>query len=363
MKRLEFNEVLKAMNIDKKITSIMGDSGMIEVVHSWEEITLNFAGTSYAVIKGKIPSEVVKAIYEQYPNNPYRINSSLGENVGNHNDVSIGDEYIQLCHVYTKEGLLALLTGIKDYYARKKGIRITQVQILDELMPSICSEMLKQVDPSVSIYEWMQGDEENRQSFLKTLIANDHTPFKHILRNAIDEFDKAVNPYLNKDIELDDISNYIKRVRITADTCAPKEKNRKDYATLQITDLTTKNKVCYERHSDGFLFALQYYLDNGQLLTISHSFSNSSVKEEDGEMISIKYLNFRNPTNQDINLKYNITREIIQANHSSIEDSTINYKQLIYNELLKATNYAASVTIQNMKQKSPQKQMLPDSNK
>jgi len=80
-------------------------------------------------------------------------------------------------------------------------------------------------------------------------------------------------------------------------------------------------------------------------------------------MISIKYLNFRNPTNQDINLKYNITREIIQANHSSIEDSTINYKQLIYNELLKATNYAASVTIQNMKQKSQQKQMLPDSNK
>ena len=393
MNRLEFNEVMKAVGINNPLSTTNGSNGTSEQVHYWQNIAIYFGGSYYAVIKGKVPLEVANIIYEKYPNNPYKIrvdggcsdwipikhatDEKLEQDIRKYIDQNLSEneyktarrnflrrknknKYVCTYHIDTKEGLVILLTEMKDYFARKKRIRETEVQRFDELMVTINAEILKKVKPSISTYEWMQADEENNEIFSQTVSSGTKTSFGKEFRKAIDEFDKVVNPFINEDIELDEIGNYLQKVNISANTYDSVDlKTRKDCCEVVITDLETQNKVLYRRNPDGFLYQLQYTFEKNRYLVVSHYYSTAGSDENDkGEVITIDYYGDNVP--QEIDIRYNLTKGVAGKTYGERTPITLEQKEFVYDELLKAIGMASSITIDNMKKKGYSKQLIPN---
>ena len=335
MNRLEFNEVMKAVKIP---------------LQSWNDFQIYFGDTFYAVVKGSVPSEVAEIIYKKYPGNPYgiRINGGwIGLNPAEH--------IVNLYHIDTKEGLLIFITEMKDYFARQNRLKEKEVKKLNELMVLVNSEILKKINPTISTYEWMQEDEENREIFYRSLSIE--TPFEKEFRRVIDMFDQTVNPFINKDIELDEITNYIQKVNISGSTyCSENGKKRNNCCHMDIHDLETKNCVSYNRSQSGFLYYVQYKTEEGQFLEVSHFYSANSKDENDnGEIISLKY--FGDNVKQKTDIRYNITKGIAGPTYGEKIPITNEQKRFFYLKLLEAIHLASSITIDNMAKKGPSKQI------
>lgn len=345
MNRLEFNEVMKELGINKPLAMATGKYGTKESVYYWQDIAICFSGSYYAVIKGQIPLEVANIIYKKYPNNPYEIRVNGGCSDWMPSKWST-NKFINLYHIDTKEGLVILLTEMKDYWARKEGKKETAVQRFPELMTSINSEILKKVNPYITTYEWMQEDNKNKKLFWQTFARENQTPLGRLLRKAIDRFDKTVNPFINDDIVLEEMETYLKKVEIIANV---KDADRKDCCKVDIIDLETKNKVNFCRYPESFFYQLQYKLEENNYFIVLHYYSTI----DEGEIIEIIHYNM--PHKMDI--KYNLTKGVIGTTYGEKKPITSEQKEYIYNELLKANILASSITINNMQKKDYSKEL------
>lgn len=388
MNRLEFNEVLKTLGINNHLVNTSGRYGSSEAVHFWNNIAIYFGGSYYTVIRGKVPLEVANIIYEKYPNNPYGIRIDGGcsdyipiehatddqykKEIQEHIDQHLGaDEYIARCkksrrdmlrrknenkyietyHIDSKEGLIILLTELKDYYARKQGLCETEVQRYDEIISTISAEILKKVNPSITTYDWMGADEEYGESFLNIIARDKHTPFGHAFREIVDQFDRTINPYINEDIELDSIDNYLQKVNISANTYNEEDgKYRKNCCGMTIKAKDGESEVRYYRRPNGFSYQLIYVLGPKEYLTVLHYFTDKGDKESDkGEHIYINY--FGENSKQEIDLRYNITQGLSGETYKEKTPITPEQMTFVYDELVKAIGLASTITIDNMKKK------------
>lgn len=249
---------------------------------------------------------------------------------------------------------------IKAYFARQKELNETEVQNSDELVGTINLEILKKINPIITNYEWMQSDEENRDIFNETLLKCSQNTFGKMFRKAIDDFDKAINPFIDKAIKLDDITNCPLNIKIDVNSYDSKNgKFKEDCCEMHITDLTTKNEVNYYRNPDGFSYQLMYNLGDNQYLCVLHYFSGKENCESDkGEIVAIDY--FGDNMEQKIDIRFNITNCKVGKTYGDKVNATPEQIAFIYDELLKATDYASSITIENMKEKGKLKQLLPN---
>lgn len=391
MNRLEFNEVLRSVGINNSPLTTTVKCGF-EEVRFWHNIAIYFGSSDCAIVKGKVPLEVANIIYQKYPNNPYEIRVNGGRSDLEPNEHAIDDkyktdiqeymdqslddyEYLEKCkkarknllrrinenkyidtyHIDTKEGLVILLLEMKDYFARKQGLVETEVQKFNELMATINSRILQKVNPYISTYQWMQTDQENSESFLKTVEVTTKTPFGKEFRNVIDKFDSVINPFINMDVDLDDAINYLSKVNISANTYnIEQETYRENCCELHITEISSKNKVSYYRRHNGFSYQLTYTLGDQQYLEVLHYYSTSGEHKDRGEGIYINYFGDNIP--QEIDVRYNIPQGVVGKTCGERIPITLEQKEWIYEELLKAINLASSVTIENMKKRGYSKQ-------
>ena len=396
MNRLEFDEVMKAVDINNPLSTTEGRYGTREDVHYWNNLAIWFGGSYYAIVHGRIPLEVANIIYQKYPDNTYDIRVYGGCKDWNPNKWATddkyekeiheyleedldADEYISKCkkakrnlerrknkdykylasyHIDSKEGLLIFLTEMKDYFLRKNNLPETEVEKYDELIAKITSEILKKVNPSISAYDWMQDDKENKYIYNSSVERDNKTKMGQLFRDAILDFDKAVNPFLDDDVELDEISNYLKNVKIDANTYNSENgKYRPGCCSLIITDTSTGNITTYHRSPDGFSFQLSYKLGEEKYLYVSHYYSTSGNYESDkGEEIAIDYLG--DNVENEIDIRFNITNGKAGATYKDKTHATPEQIAFVYDELLKATSYASSITVENMKKKANTKQLV-----
>ena len=358
MNRLEFNEVMKAADINNPLSTTKGRNGTSEEVHYWNNLSIWFGGSYYAIVNGRIPLEVANIIYEKYPENQYNIRVDGGCAYWNPIDWATDDKYLKTYHIDSKEGLLIFLTEMKDYFLRKNNLPETEVKKYDELIAKVNFEVLKKVNPAISAYDWMQGDEENKNNYNSSIERDNKTNEGQLFREAVLDFDKAINPFLNDDIELDEIGNYLKNVQIDADSYNSEHgKYRQECCSLVIVDRSTGNKTIYYRSPDGFSFQLFYKLGEKNYLQVLHYFSNSGNFESDkGEAVAIYYRG-DNAENK-IDIRLNITNGKAGATNVDKIPATPEQIAFVYDELLKATGYASSITIENMRRKKNSKQLV-----
>ena len=359
MNRLEFNEVMQAVGINNPLSTTIGGSGEIEQVHYWNNLAIYFGGSYYTVVNGQIPLEVANIIYEKYPNNPYGIRVDGGCNDWIPSRHANDKNYLYSYHIDTKEGLLIFLLEMKDYDLRKNNLPETEVKKYDELIANITSEILKKVNPYISAYDWMQDDEENKSNYNSSVERDNKTKLGQIFREAVSNFDKAINPFLNNDVEFDEISNYLKNVRIDANSY--NTENRKDCCRLEITDNSTENTTAYYRDPDGFSFRLHYKLDEENYLDVIHYYyTRGNSDSYNGEIVSIHY--WGKNAKDEIDIKLNITNGKIGATHGDKISATPEQIAFVYDELLKATDYASSITIEKMKKEANARQLVSNNN-
>lgn len=397
MNRLEFNEILKTLGINNHLINTTGRYGSSEAVHFWNNIAIYFGGSYYTVIRGKVPLEVANIIYEKYPNNPHEIRIDGGcsdyipiehatddqykKEIQEHIEQHLGaDEYLARCkksrrnmlrrnnenkyietyHIDSKEGLIILLTELKDYYARKQGLRETEVQRYDEIISTISAEILKKVNPSITTYDWMGADEQYGENFLNTIARDKQTPFGHAFREIVDQFDRTINPYINEDIELDSINNYLQKINISANTYNEEDgEYRKNCCRMTIKAKDGESEVRYYRSPNGFSYQLRYVLGPKEYLTVLHYFDNKGDKESDkGEHIYINY--FGENSKQEIDLRYNITQGLSGETYKDKTPITPEQMTFVYDELVKAIELASTITIDNMQKKGYSKKLVSD---
>ena len=349
MNRFEFNIVMETVGIDNPLSTTEGSKGTREDVHYWNDLAIWYGGRNYTIVHGKIPLEVANIIYEKYPENPYGIRVEGGCDDWNPSDWSTGG-YLKGYHIDSKEGLLIFLTEMKDYFLRKNDLPETEVKRYDELIAKVSSEILKKVNPSISAYDWMQGDEENKDNYNASIERDKKTEIGRLFRKAIFDFDKAVNPFLDESIELDDIHNYIGKVNIRGNTFYSRNKKYRKGSCLELSNPETGNSTFYQRADDGFSFELSYVLGDEQYLDVYHTFiTNGNYESDNGEVIYIRYhgANIKNKTK----LEFNITNGTVREMYKDKVPANMEQICYVYDELLKATKLASEITTEKMKKK------------
>ena len=377
MNRLEFNEVLKEFDIDNSLIDTTGGYNSNEESHFWDNTSIYFSDSYYAIVKGKIPFEVDKIISEKYQKEQYGIRpvgsnnscnqvqfsdaNSLGIPEESKNDASkkeVKNTYIETYHIDSKEGLIILLTELKDYYAKKLGLPETEVQRYNEILSTINARILMKINPTITTYDWMGEDEQYCEKFLDTIVRDHNTPFEHEFREIIDQFDKTINPYINEDIELDSIENYSQKLDISASSYnSLAGMYRENCCTMVIKAKDGTGKARYYRKPHGFTYHLMYTFGPQEYLDVLHYFTTIGDKETDiGEHIYISYSGEN--SKQKIDLRYNITKGLSGETYKDKTPITTEQKVFVYNELVKATNLASRITIDNMQKKGIQKKLV-----
>ena len=366
--------------LDAFITSIEYN-GKREKAYLWQNLIIHFGGTNYAVVYGKNPLEVAKTIYEKYPENHYGIRVNGGCNdlnpadqavdhkyqedaqklgyewaEGNISDAEfrlklkaarnelegrpIDNKYIEYYHIDTKEGLLIFLTEMKDYFSRKNNLPETEVEKYDELLATVTSEMLSDVNPSISASEWMQTfDDKNKGIYNATISRYNENQYGHDFTKAIKDFDEAVNPFSRKDIETKEPSDYLKNVTITAYG----DKSKKGCCDLTIKDIETGNVATYLRKADGFCFGLQYKTVEGNTLSIRHYFLTPDGNASwPGEVVSVCI--YDDKFKKITNIKINISQEEVTINSDKPVASDLKISNFIKECLEEASEYALQIT-------------------
>ena len=269
---------------------------------------------------------------------------------------NLDDKYIKTYHIDSKEGLLIFLIEMKNYYLRKNKLPETEVKKYDELIAKVSFIVLEKINPAISAYDWMQGGVKNRNIYNAALERDKKSEIGKMFRNALLNFDKAVNSFLNDSIEFDDMENYLNKLKITGDVYDYSDgEYREGCCYLKISN----PEICsttYYRNLNGFTFKLMYKLGDNQYFNVLHYFSQTGNFESDkGKVIAIDYSGSN--TISKIDIRYNITNGKAGENYKEKTTATQEQISFVYNELLRATKYASSITIENMKKKTNNKQL------
>ena len=380
MNRFEFKKIMKTIELPGAIKIYIEHNGKKEKAHLWENLIIHFGGTDYAVVHGKIPLKVAKTISEKYPDNHYGIRvdgdrndlkpadraldykyqtaaEELGDEWGEGNlsrdefhlklgaarneleGRPIDNKYIECYHIDTKEGLLIFLTEMKDYFSRKNNLPETEVEKYDELLATVTSEILSDVNPSISASEWMKTfDDENKEIYNATASRYDESQYGRTLTKAIKDFDEAVNPFSRKDIKTKEPSDYLKNVTITAYV----DKSKKGCCDLTMA-IETGKEATYSREADGFSFELQYKTVEGNNLRIRHYFSTPDRNASwPGEVVSVCIYDDKFKKITDI--KLNISQEEVTINSDKPVASDLKISNFIMECLEEASEYALQIT-------------------
>lgn len=348
MKKIEYEKIIEILK--PKETDLITESKKNFLTN----ITINFNDNYYVTIKGKIPLDLANILYQKYKNQNYGIRIIGKHPQSNPDDYFKEDEnqdkYIEGYEIEKKEGLIIFLLELKNYYTKKNNLLELENKTINKIIALITSELIKESSLSISTYQWMSEDSINRTDFYETVGRTQIKTADQIFRKTIEEFDKTINPYAsNLSIqELEKIETYLNNLDVNITLYnATGGIERPNCVTLNISDKKTNNHVAHYRNPDGFSYQLHYKIEEEQYLSIIHNYQTTHCKESDkGETIEIHY--FGDDLTKNFNIKYNITKNLIQTNFKETKKITEEQKKFILEELKKAIEYAQTITINNM---------------
>lgn len=392
MNRIEFEKTMEVLEYDDVVVSTTGATKELENVHLLRDCVAYYSGDGYAYISGRIPLEFANIIWEKYgddedieintypSNNPVpevhavdevyereirKIfkqvpNSEKREELCRQAEERLKErdsknKYITQYTISSTDALVTFLTEMKDYYAAKEGVFSDEVRNHDEYIAEIFAEVLKKINPGLSIEEWMKKCERDVSLYYKTLSNTSSNSFGRKLRSSLNKFDKIVNAYQDEEFELADIHSYIQNVDIYGTVFYDSEKGRGNCARIIITDKNTKNNVIYYREADGFSYQVNYKDEDGVFI-LCHYFrprvnvmdeNNHIFSEEEGEVVYL--YKESSDGKEECDVRYNITKNTIEDSVNKTHGfATKKQKAFVYEQLQTAIDLASNITHNNM---------------
>lgn len=369
MNRLEFKNIIKSVLTSNYLVSTNDNYYLnLEETYCFNALQINFSGSYYAVVKGRIPLKIMNELYNdgivdcssvrfgEYGTgdpNEYAIDDiykrDIRDIVDNFKDVTGGLEryqkakerllkrkenrkYVEVLYIEDKEVLMMLLLKMRNYYNRDKSQQLNEKKEYESLISNFKVNIDTQEDVGAAVYlEDLEVDNE--------LIRDNIFTWMCMIKRVVSNFDKVVNPYINDEVELDDILNYMYKVDIT--------KNCSDTSNeMHITDRVHGNRVSYYNCGNITSYELNYLCLDGDLMTVTHTqtgyreFGQKKINEQ----LKITY----NNSNRNFNVRIDLTNGQAVLGNLEVKLST-RLLRLIYEEMLNAIEYASEVTINNMK--------------
>lgn len=331
MNRFEFKEVLKQEGIRDTYSFTEGRYGEHEDVYYWKDLVIYFSGSYYTVVKGRIPKEVARKIYElDLLGDEYSIRFQGAER-----GRKIDDNHIYY-HIDTFEGLLLFLEVYKNYLEDY----IDRPIDLDSMVADIKKNLLKLSKANISNDEWV--NKHNRFSDIyNSSVETNGNELLQLLRDKINEYDKTVNPFLNEDI--DEITN-------TYDLS--KMKLSVDYVTnecdLKITSEENKTENHFYRTNDGFHFNTSFIAENGDRYSCYHYFDKTVEGNCTGEIIKVSK-DCRDNERVSYTFTYNITNGTFEFTDGHKIPAILEVVSQIIDELNRYINKAKSAYSDSIK--------------
>jgi len=339
MTRLEFEQVLEVFKIDSTIVD-----GCKEYTYHNHEIMYD---DGYIFIS----------------NFPDEIKCNLCNNYSNEFDKVV--DFANNGFILSKEVLAIILFEIKKNYSDE---HINEPFELLDYIISIDEGMIEKINPYMTKYQWMESEnnKEFYNLFLKDVNNSYKNLFSRILRNILDDFDNAVNPYLNKNIKFNNPMDYVTKVCFNGDLWDAErscfDDKRENCSKLIITDVKTNNSVCHVRGKAGYYFGVRYKNDGDKEIIVDHEHNVfGATTEHRGEIVSVTFLD--DDPDKVYSLYYNVTKDfVIESSDGPFwefysRNITLGERFKIVSELLKAKEYAKSITIDNIAEKGYVKQL------
>ena len=201
---------------------------------------------------------------------------------------------------------------------------------------------------------------QSTQDWLRTLNAEDLiysillsepvTPEQEKLRQTLDRFDKAINPYMDKDVELKQLSDYQDLVTINASY----DENKKQSVIKLSSPKETKTEFSMTeaktvKSPDGISYELTYDYGNGMISQTKHEYNIHQ-----GEMITTTQFFCNGISSRTI---YNMTSQTIETLSTEEMKADHNTAILIEINVSLAASHAEEITTNHMVEKNHGKAM------
>ena len=193
-------------------------------------------------------------------------------------------------------------------------------------------------------------------------ILNNPTYFGKSFLEALNDFDNAVNPFMNYD-GLEPFEEYVdsldfSKVSIIATSSVNEDNKSLNDFELIIEDNLSRNKTRTLRNNGEFTYEVEFSSLDTYRTKMTHTLKRKTPNAKDteyGEIITITIEDPRSYYQNTMYLSYNITNNIIEvskpanAKRQRVTKKFLKYKSELYTYLLSAINMAKFVTTNNIR--------------
>lgn len=280
-------------------------------------------GGYYTIVDGRTPFELALLISQKYDNDKYKIR------VDGDNESKIPSGDIYKYHIDTTEGLAAFLFETQNYYSKSQN----SPNELENILSMIYTKIIENVNPQMSIYDWML-DRENRKEYFKTLLSSSsYLDFK--LRKRIENFDNIVNPFCNKNLDINNNGFIVRGYGYQEDS------------RFSLIDKESSITMLTIRKSDGFILQLHIPTDLTFEINVYHYF------DKDGEKIA-----FEKYDEIDLSrIEYNLTDKSFGEHYGEKHQATMEDKNFVIKKLDEYNALVKNIISKNVDNKSNGKKM------
>ncbi len=371
----------------KTTMNIAGIPEVKEGIYQIPSTDIQFAfNRHFCLVEGQIPLAVAEKIYDNYTENPYKVyiippagkvttsNDPRDTAISNKYmaflkrrfyDMSAAaevflsevtskkkemfytdhdDMYIGKYKIYSKEGVIILITELINYFLtkNKKGI----------IIPSCFDENNTLGTDDISSYRFISECNDalirnakaypNYEEWIKQhgLILDDGVNTKgQEIRQLLKSLAGTINPFINPDYDVVKAINYSDKVRLSIDST-------NDRTDIRIVDIKTNDFVSNSIRSKGLSYFVSYHLNNDAVISLEYEFNEFRDNEYE-EIVHVIYPGA-------IEFTYNLTDMTIKFDDQPkqpLRDVDIHH---LMNELSCAISAAKKITIDNMCELQPQ---------
>ena len=323
MNKFEFKEVLKQEGINNTYSFTSGRYGEHEDVYYWNDLAIYFYGTYFCIIRGNIPKEVAQKLYELDLLNKHL--SFKGTDKNNKDTKTV--DY----HIDTVEGFILFIEVYKQYLY---GMLDDELDITNKVN-DVKTNLLRLSRTNCSNDEWINKSSNYKDVYNTTVNSNDDE-LTVALRDKINEYDKAVNPFLNE--ELNNITDKydLSKLNISIN-------HNPGECHIKMLSEDKNIESFYNRDRDGFIYVISFYDENGDIYTCNHYFTKTLEGDCTGEVIKVCKTS-KSYTRVSYTFTYNLTNDTFEFTDGKVIPAIMEVKSQIIDELDRYINKATYIT-------------------
>lgn len=275
------------------------------------------------------------------------------------------NKYVKNYIIDTKEGLIAVIAELESYieqqkqrqqlhsnkivslneiYSKQEQTKEQSEARIKKLLEAVQNNMLEITKSKQSTQDWLRT--LNAEDLIYSILLSEPvTPEQEKLRQTLDRFDKAINPYMDKDIELKQLSDYQDLVTINASY----DENKKQSVIKLSSPKETKTEFSMTeaktvKSPDGISYELTYDYGNGMISQTKHEYNIHQ-----GEIITMTQYFCNGISSRTI---YNMTSQTIET--LSTEEMKADHNTAILTEInvSLAASHAEEITTNHMVEKN-----------